>query len=132
MGTPPDFHLHLARIRREYSPTSWDKGTFLVEGGLIRQDEDNDLLFWVTNEREDTTYRVQLIPPPDLDLIDIPWMSCDCPNGQHLGGRPRCYHTAAVFQLLLEEWAERQEKQREHENRRAQERAQQQNNNGTR
>jgi hypothetical protein len=33
---------------------------------------------------------------------DVPLVSCSCPNGMNRGGRPQCYHTAAVL-LLLEE-----------------------------
>jgi hypothetical protein len=30
-----------------------------------------------------------------------PWLTCDCPNGLARGGRPSCYHTAAVMMLIL-------------------------------
>lgn len=30
----------------------------------------------------------------------VPLMSCTCPNGMNRGGRPQCYHTAAVLLIL--------------------------------
>ena len=33
--------------------------------------------------------------------LQVPWYTCNCPNGSARGGRPSCYHTAAVAALDL-------------------------------
>lgn len=34
------------------------------------------------------------------DLMSPPLLSCTCPNGRNRGGRPSCYHSAAVMLIL--------------------------------
>lgn len=33
----------------------------------------------------------------------LPFVRCDCPNGENRTGRPTCYHSAAVIILLTED-----------------------------
>jgi hypothetical protein len=35
------------------------------------------------------------------EVLEVPWYTCNCPNGSARGGRPSCYHTAAVAALDL-------------------------------
>lgn len=43
-------------------------------------------------------YVVDVMPDAGMP---VPWAVCSCPNGTARGGRPSCYHTAAVLALLL-------------------------------
>lgn len=52
-----------------------------------------------------TMYRLQVTESggPTGD-VDLPFVTCSCPNGMARGGRPSCYHSAAVL-LYLEKQA---------------------------
>jgi hypothetical protein len=50
-------------------------------------------------------YIVQGSQPYVVNLLegdqDVPWAVCSCPNGEKRGGRPSCYHSAAVLATVL-------------------------------
>lgn len=92
-----------SQVASRYSTSSWKKGTKLIEDEAVTQDSGIPNVFWVEPPQysDGTKYRVQVIPS-DAPGDGAPWVSCTCQNGQHVGGQPRCYHTASVLQLLLE------------------------------
>ncbi|QGZ16795.1 hypothetical protein PBI_DEWDROP_148 [Microbacterium phage Dewdrop] len=91
----------------------------------IQRDAEDESVWWCKGSTG-SKYRVQVIDPgdtidinPDLeasgvrvgDVVDgkrvivpeadgMPFLSCTCPNGMNRGGRPQCYHTAAVLLIL--------------------------------
>lgn len=50
-------------------------------------------------------YVVQGSQPYRVNILegdqDVPWAVCSCPNGEKRGGRPSCYHSAAVLATVL-------------------------------
>ena len=108
--------------------------TLLTNEYAVQQDAEDESVYWAKGSAG-SKYRVQVIRPvsaddestmsmnADLeasgvrygDYVDgkrvipgddaIPFVSCTCPNGLNRGGRPSCYHTAAVL-LMLEEGTE--------------------------
>lgn len=94
----------------------------------VQRDAEDPLLWWVKGSGG-TKYRVQVIQPGPSDdtmvhltdemerngvrigdMLDgkyvvhpadgLPFVSCTCPNGMNRGGRPQCYHSAAVLIIL--------------------------------
>lgn len=94
----------------------------------VQRDAEDESVWWVKGSGG-SKYRVQVIRPAegddstielnaDLeasgarygDFIDgrrvipgpdsLPFVSCSCPNGVNRGGRPQCYHTAAVLLII--------------------------------
>lgn len=94
-------------IEDHYNDKVLIKARRLVAQGKVEQDEQAPNVYWVQGS---TRYRVQVAEPvldDDGQPIDegFEWLSCTCPNGSARGGRPNCYHTAAV--LLTRRDAER-------------------------
>lgn len=59
----------------------------------------------VAMEEQRATYNnepVRTVEQIREDLDSLPLLSCTCPNGRNRGGRPTCYHTAAVMLILLD------------------------------
>lgn len=79
-----------------YSDAVLEKAEELVRAGdAIERDEMYDSVYWVQGSQPGSVYRVQVIEESDED--GIPFVMCGCPNGTRLGGRPTCYHSAAVL-----------------------------------
>lgn len=87
-----------------YSPAVLKRGRKLIEDERIHRST-NENRFVVRGSEE---YTVAVVPQPtDEDgepvKTDLPWVVCSCPNGMARGGRPNCYHSAAVLLMLLDE-----------------------------
>ncbi|MET0886197.1 MAG: hypothetical protein ABWX92_07075 [Mycetocola sp.] len=97
-----------------------------TEGAVFRNEEDENE--WLVAGSGGNFYHVEILPlvveqedsdtytdeeleflglsatPESIDIIDdLPWVRCECPNGSHRGGRPSCYHSAAVIITLQKE-----------------------------
>ena len=75
-----------------YSEESIWKASLLIKDGRVEKIRDN--LYSVAGS---THYNVSLIDGDNA----VPWALCTCPNGEARGGRPSCYHTAAVLALRM-------------------------------
>lgn len=82
-------------INEFYSQPILIKAHRLVKADKVEVDSERVGVFHVAGSRR---YSLQVIPPADGDVI--PWVTCDCPNGLARGGRPSCYHSAAVLLFL--------------------------------
>lgn len=99
-------------IETAYSAAIVKKAEALVSEGVVNRAEGSTDL-WEVPGSTGRLYVVQVVPAfdPDADEDDedlkhaLPWMSCTCPNGANRGGRPSCYHTAAVALVLEQERA---------------------------
>jgi hypothetical protein len=92
----------------------------LDEPDGVEQDTDHTDVWWVQGSGT-KVYRVQVTEEFDEDevteeiLIERPpetglaWVTCTCPNGMARGGRPTCYHTAAVLMALEKRYAQERE-----------------------
>jgi hypothetical protein len=84
-----------ARFEDLYSPESIWKAKLLIQSEAIEK-------------IRETTYTVAGSKPYVVQILDggadqpVPWATCSCPNGTARGGRPSCYHTAAVLATILE------------------------------
>lgn len=87
-----DDHRHLEDL---YSEESLYKAGNLVADGYVTKV--NDATYVVQGSQP---YTVRILRSDDDTLV--PWAICDCPNGVARGGRPSCYHTAAVLSLVTE------------------------------
>lgn len=114
-----------------YKPNTLAKGRQLKDHPHAVQRDAEDASIWWVKGSTGSKYRVQVIDPGDedemsrrvlveqqrdalsgntyrteeqvrRDLEGLPLVSCTCPNGQNRGGRPNCYHSAAVL-LILED-----------------------------
>lgn len=74
----------------EWSAGSIDKAERLLEQDKVHADPTAEGVWWVEGSKR---YRVQ--------TDGRTWITCTCPSGMK-GGRPRCYHTAAVLMRYLE------------------------------
>jgi hypothetical protein len=94
-----------------------DKARELVDTERAVQQDASDTSVWWVKGSQGSKYRCQILQPYDPDAdpdeapttaqlsaqndkADIPLLSCTCPNGMNRGGRPTCYHTAAVLLML--------------------------------
>jgi hypothetical protein len=78
-----------------YSVESIWKARLLNEGGYV--EKVSDALYTVAGSQQ---YAVHILEG-GADQ-PVPWATCSCPNGQARGGRPSCYHTAAVLAKILD------------------------------
>lgn len=76
-----------------YSAETLWKARELIDGGRIHPEGHNK---WVVEGSQ--PYIVNRL---ESEGMSVPWVVCSCPNGQARGGRPSCYHTAAVLALSL-------------------------------
>jgi len=103
-----------------YKPATLAKARKLLSNEYAVQRDAEDESVWWAKGSTGSKYRVQLLtgvtPEESIerDLAGdtsstpdgfVPLLSCTCPNGMNRGGRPQCYHTAAVL-LMLEEGKE--------------------------
>ena len=86
----------------------------------VQRDAQDPMVWWVKGSAG-KKYRVQVIVAFDEDQVSegtpdrwvdgqlvegvkpetgLEYVSCTCPNGMNRGGRPTCYHTAAVLIIL--------------------------------
>jgi hypothetical protein len=87
-------------LEAHYSPAVLTKARRLRrDETAVRQDPEHPLLFTVHGRSRDT-YRVQVIEQAGED--GLPFVSCTCANGAAIGGRPLCYHSAAVLMNLIQ------------------------------
>lgn len=77
-----------------YSPETIWKASLLIADDRVHPREDfaNS---WIVEGSQ--AYVVHMLPSEGLE---VPWATCNCPNGEARGGRPSCYHTAAVLALV--------------------------------
>lgn len=83
-------------MRALYSDKVLEKAEELVDGDALARDDVYDTVWWV--EGASRVYRVQVVEGSDDD--GLPFVLCDCPNGARKGGRPTCYHSAAVLMKI--------------------------------
>lgn len=78
-----------------YGEDSLWKAGQLVKAGKV-EDLHGDQRVWSVEGSQPYVVRIM-----ESEGLEVPWATCDCPNGAARGGRPSCYHTAAVLSLLL-------------------------------
>lgn len=78
-----------------WSEESIWKGKLLLDSERVHADETGTS--WSVEGSE--LYRVHKLGSEEE--LQVPWYTCNCPNGSARGGRPSCYHTAAVAALDL-------------------------------
>ena len=117
---PTDRELQQASalIDEWYSGPVLSKARGLINQDRVHQDPEATDVFSV---RGSTRYRVQVIEEFDEDAVvkktpeqiaqAIPFVSCSCPNGNAKGGRPTCYHSAAVILTLMLQQPEQEPEQ---------------------
>lgn len=86
-----------------YSPEVLWKARLLLAGMKVAPITDDEL----RPAREHKKWSVDGSQPYVVQILesegmDVPWALCSCPNGEARGGRPSCYHTAAVLALILD------------------------------
>jgi uncharacterized Zn finger protein len=77
-----------------YSPESIWKARLLIQDGYVEKIADGK--YTVSGSQQ---YLVHLLEG-GADQ-PVPWATCSCPNGTARGGRPSCYHTAAVLAEVI-------------------------------
>lgn len=96
-------------IESHYSNVTLIKANRLIKQERVEQVD--ELLFKVKGSQE---YQVHLVPLGHdedgfpIDNGGMPFVTCSCPNGSARGGRPNCYHSAAVLIHLEQEHREEQ------------------------
>ena len=82
-----------------YTDATLRKGESLAANlHAVQRDAQDESIWWVKGSTG-SKYRVQLYDDPEHGG-GVPMLTCSCPNGMHRGGRPTCYHTAAVLIIL--------------------------------
>lgn len=66
---------------------------------LIKADKVEEIKEGMWSVQGSQPYTVHILPSEGMP---VPWATCNCPNGDARGGRPNCYHTAAVLSKILE------------------------------
>ncbi len=77
-----------------WSEESIWKASLLLKSDRVHVEGPNH---WVVEGSE--IYQVHRLGSEEI--LEVPWYTCTCPNGAARGGRPSCYHTAAVAALDL-------------------------------
>lgn len=88
----------MAAEKEQFSVGTIEKAEKLVaKESAIRQDSQHSDVWWTHSLREGVTkeYRVQVGPGNT-------WVTCTCTHGLNHMGQARCYHAAAVLQLIGE------------------------------
>lgn len=75
-----------------YSPETLWKARLLLDSDAVSKAREDK--YFVNGSQ---LYTVTIME----SSLPVPWALCDCPNGTARGGRPSCYHTAAVLALKL-------------------------------
>lgn len=100
-------------VETAYSASVLKKAQALIDDGVVTRAEGEEDV-WEIPGSTGRLYVVRVVDAfdpdePDADPNVLPWMSCTCPNGANRGGRPACYHTAAVALVLQEERGEKED-----------------------
>jgi len=104
---------YLAEMEQLYSRGVLKKAKELVRDGHIQEvhpvpvdadpadpdDETPHDRHWVARGSSGDLYDLRVYPS---NLSPVPYVTCTCKNGQSLGGRPRCNHSAAALLLALD------------------------------
>lgn len=99
----PDYQLRTTDIRNTlediYSYVVLDKARDLLRGDRVQKIKDREG-GGSTWEVIGSELYIDTIHAP-MEGMPIPWVECTCPNGGARGGRPTCYHSAAVLMRAL-------------------------------
>lgn len=99
--------VHAVQRDAEDETVWWCKGStgskYRVQVLQILDEEELQRRAEIEQVREaQTSFSTRTIDQIKEDFTRVPLMSCTCPNGMNRGGRPQCYHTAAVLLILRE------------------------------
>ena len=99
-------------LQEHYSDNILMKANRLVKMDRVERDEEDQNLFRVKGSKVYKVRHIELGEDEDGEAFDdggMPFVTCDCPNGLARGGRPNCYHSAAVIIVLEKETEQEQE-----------------------
>lgn len=83
------------RFEDLYSDEVLWKAWLLIKGNHVEVDESSQNSWIVMGSQPYVVRKVE------SEGLQVPWVTCTCPNGDARGGRPNCYHTAAVLSIIL-------------------------------
>lgn len=91
----------MTSLTEHYSDSILTKANRLIAQGKVERVDATT--FAVAGSKTYRVNRIELGVDEDGKPIDddgMPYVTCDCPNGLARGGRPNCYHSAAVIIAL--------------------------------